>query len=141
MTEIISSSKYIELNHNIYQIYAAKIIQQSLFALFTKNCSFRGIKLSYIVDLFYASFGYKPFTIEMKINFKTLTAIENMNILDYVENFIIRDNHWRPKYSSGTMSIIVLNVCIVREEFEMLSACDIGEILFNCELARFSYYV
>jgi len=123
------------LNHNIYLIHAAKIIQQTLFDLFVQKGSFRGIKLAYVVDLFYKFFEFEPIKIKMKTKSETLTCVENGDILDFVEKYTVRDNHWRPRYvdQDRTLSIFIddRNLCDIGENY--ISECALGYSNFGNE--------
>ncbi|AYV81188.1 MAG: hypothetical protein Harvfovirus20_7 [Harvfovirus sp.] len=122
--------KYNALNHNIYLFYACEMIQQTLFDLFTKQGSFRGIKLRYIIDLFNKFHNFHPFKVTMKTNSKTLTDVENGDLIDFVENYTIKNNDWRPVFTDRTLCIHIHGMI----------ACDIGEdFISECALQYTNY--
>ncbi|AYV83169.1 MAG: hypothetical protein Hyperionvirus4_134 [Hyperionvirus sp.] len=122
--------KYIASNHNIYLLYAAKMVQQTFFDLFTQHASFRGIKLRYIVDLFNKFHNFHPFKVTKKTNSKTLTDIETSDLIDYVENNTIKNNDWRPIFTDRTLLINIAGMI----------ACDIGENFFGQFIPPYTNY-
>jgi hypothetical protein len=103
------ANRFFESNNNIYALYMSRVIHGFLASQISGKVSFKGIKLSYVVDYLQYAYNFRPMEIALKTGSKRLKELESTNIIDYIDKHVIKGRNWKPRYDIKDRELSLLD--------------------------------